>query len=84
MIIKDKLLEPYQVKVEDNNYILYKPRVSKKGYDYYNNAMYFTSLESSLEKLILIRLEEDQRTVDLKEFTLEFKKLKKQFKLIIG
>jgi hypothetical protein len=84
MIIKDKLIEPYEIHYDGLQYTIGKPHVSAKGEKSLKNTSYFHSIEYAISKIISIKMGEKQDVVTLQEFYDEFKIMFKEVKEAIG
>ena len=76
MIIKDELIEPFYIKVDESQYILYEKRVVTKkdgtvGEEDHQIA-YFISLAYAIKKIIRLRMANMETNYTLKEYTDHF------------
>jgi len=80
MIIKDKLIEPYEIHFDGTQYTLGKPHVDKHGKEMLLNTTYYTKLDNVILKVIANKIGEESTIVSLKEFYKKFNTMLEEFR----
>ena len=82
MTIKDKIIAPFEIEVEENQYILYKPvTVNVKGEPTVQKDVqgYFTSLGNALLRIVNKQMSATEKNVTVKQYMAEYKKVSDSF-----
>jgi len=80
--IKDPLLEPYFIQVDDLNYSAFKKIIPDSGIPYDSSIGHFSDLAKAIEKIAENKVR--QRSYDsIKEYIEELKSIKNELKNII-
>jgi hypothetical protein len=80
MIIKDKLIEPYEIHFDGVQYTLGKPYVNKHNKEMLLNTTYHTKLDNVILKVVANKIGEESTIVSLKEFYKKFSTMLEEFK----
>lgn len=80
MIIRDELVEPYEIHFDGIQYTVGKLQHDKKGKEYLSDTSYYTKIEHALFKLISLKMGNKEEVVDLKTFYFKFKELFQEVK----
>lgn len=66
--IKDKLLEPYEIWQEENQFSVGIPKVDKKDNEYLYQPSYFTKFESVILHVTKLKMLETESTYTLRKY----------------
>ena len=80
MVIKDKVIEPYVIEVDDYNYSVYIPGFTKKGKLIRKSLAYFNDLRYAILHIAKQRVISSDRVVSLREFVTEYEKFVSELK----
>lgn len=88
MTIKDKLLEPYFIEVDESNFTVCETKQSDPTHHMSKGEVterevslyYFTDLSTAIKKIIHLKLARNQKTWDLKEWVKNYVNIQSEFK----
>lgn len=81
-IVKDKIIDPYQIRIEDNCFTVFEPtgKQDKLGNDLNNIKGYYSTLDSALRRIVQEKIANSQDVYTLEELITTYKQLYEQFK----
>lgn len=78
MIIKDRLIEPYFIKVSDSSFDLFKGSVSEKGNYVEYSYGYYSKLSSCLLKVSKLKTLESEEEMTISQYLDKLEKVTKE------
>ena len=84
MVIKDKVIEPYVIEIDEYNYSVYIPSFTKKGEPFKKAPAYFSDLKYAILHIAKQKVISSEKVVSLKEFVVEYEKFVNELKNVVS
>lgn len=78
MLIEDKALKPYLIKVETDSFTVGKMNHSEKNGDTFYPTSYHTSMEHAVLKVAKMKTADSDKVATLKEYIADFEAIKNE------
>ena len=82
MIIKDKLIEPFQIKVTDVSFNVIETGINEKGKDTITTHGYYSDMKNALTKIVKMKVKYDVETMDLNSYFNRLEELSNKLKTL--
>lgn len=83
MTIKDELLNPYFIHVDNLNYTVKKERITNKGKKVEDNMSYHSTFAGCIKKILEYQINDNQAIVSLETYLRHITQAQEEFKLIL-
>jgi hypothetical protein len=85
IVIKGDIIHPFSINIIDGCYTVFKEKTTSKGVKIDETHGYFSAFDTALSKVIHLKAEHNLlgKTLEIKEYINEFRKIKKEIEKLL-